>query len=38
MLFCGLALGRADPDAAINSWRAPREKLEEFATFSGFER
>jgi nitroreductase len=37
MLFCGLALGRADPDAPINNWRAPREPLESFASFEGFE-
>ena len=36
MLFCGMALGYADEAAAINSWRAPRVPLEEFATFSGF--
>ena len=36
MLFCGIALGHADEQAAINSWRAPRVKLEEFTTFSGF--
>jgi nitroreductase len=36
MLFCGMALGHADPDAAINSWRSPREPLESVATFSGF--
>jgi hypothetical protein len=32
-----LALGRADPDAPINNWRAPREPLESFASFEGFE-
>lgn len=37
MLFCGMAVGFADPDAAINSWRSPREPLAGFATFSGFE-
>ncbi len=37
ILFCGLALGHADPDAAVNRWRSPREPLEAFATFSGFE-
>jgi phage terminase large subunit-like protein len=26
----------ADPDAPINRWRAPREPLEAFASFSGF--
>jgi nitroreductase len=36
MLFCGMALGYADPDAAINSWRSPREPVGGFATFRGF--
>ncbi len=36
MLFCGMALGYADPAAPINQWRAPREPVEAFATFSGF--
>lgn len=36
MLFCGIALGHADEAAAINSWRAPRAALAEFASFSGF--
>ncbi len=37
MLFCGMALGHADPAAPINQWRAPREPVESFATFSGFD-
>ena len=37
MLFCGMALGYADPDAPINNWRSPREPLEVFASFEGFE-
>ena len=37
MLFCGLALGHADPDAPINQWRAPREPIDVFASFAGFE-
>ncbi len=36
ILFCGIALGHADPDAAINAWRSPREPLHAFATFHGF--
>lgn len=36
MLFCGIALGHADEGAAINSWRAPRAPLADFASFSGF--
>jgi hypothetical protein len=31
-----MALGHADEDAAINQWRAPREGLDDFATFDGF--
>ena len=37
ILFCGLALGFADRDAPINNWRAPREPLDAFASFDGFE-
>jgi nitroreductase len=37
ILFCGMALGHADPDAAINQWRAPRRPLDEFTAFRGFE-
>ena len=36
ILFCGMALGHADPDAAINRWRSPREPVAAFATFHGF--
>jgi len=36
MLFCGLALGHADPDAPVNGWRSTREGVEGFADFSGF--
>jgi nitroreductase len=36
MLFCGMALGHGDEAAPINSWRAPRAPVDEFATFSGF--
>ena len=36
ILFCGMALGYADPDAAINGWRSPREPIERFAIFRGF--
>jgi nitroreductase len=36
MLFCGMALGHADPDAPINNWRSPREPLDAFASFEGF--
>jgi len=36
MLFCGVALGYADPAAAINQWRTPRAGVDSFAAFSGF--
>ena len=32
-LFCGVAIGHADPDAPVNSLRSERFPLEEFATF-----
>ncbi len=32
-LFCGVAIGHADPDAAVNGLRSERFSLEEFATF-----
>jgi nitroreductase len=37
MIYSGMALGRADESAAINAWRSPREPLDAFATFEGFE-
>ena len=33
MLFCGVALGHADPDAPVNTLVTERQPLEEFATF-----
>ena len=36
ILYCGMALGYADPDAPINSLRTEREAAGEFATFRGF--
>lgn len=36
MLYCGMALGYADPEAAINKLRTEREAVEEFARFRGF--
>ena len=33
MLYCGMALGQADPDHPINQWRTDRAPLEEIATF-----
>lgn len=38
MLFCGIALGYADETAPINSWRAPRAPVENWASFRGFEK
>ena len=37
MIYSGMALGYVDDDAPINQWRSPREPLDAFATFSGFE-
>ena len=37
MIYSGMALGYEDRAAPINGWRSPREALEAFATFSGFE-
>ncbi len=37
MLYSGMALGYEDPAAPINSWRAPRVPLTDFASFSGFD-
>jgi nitroreductase len=36
MVFCGMALGQADPDAPINRWRSSREAIDRFAVFAGF--
>lgn len=37
MIYSGMALGHADENAAINAWRSPREPLDAFASFEGFE-
>lgn len=37
MLFCGLALGYADEDSAVNSLRSERAPLHEFSVFRGFQ-
>jgi len=37
MIYSGMALGYEDPAAPINSWRSPREPLDAYATFDGFE-
>ena len=36
-IVCGLSLGYADPDAAVNTLVSEREPVEAFATFHGFE-
>jgi nitroreductase len=37
MLFCGMALGRRDPEATINRFPVPREPFEAFAEMRGFD-
>ncbi len=37
MVYSGLALGYEDASAPINSWRSPREPLDAYASFEGFE-
>ncbi len=37
MIYSGMALGYADDSAPINGWRAPRDPLDTFASFEGFE-
>jgi len=37
MIYSGMAIGYADEMAPINGWRSPREPLDTFATFEGFE-
>jgi nitroreductase len=32
-LLCGMALGYEDPEASINHYRTPREKIEGFTQF-----
>jgi nitroreductase len=36
MIYSGMAIGVADENAPINSWRSPRDPLDVFASFSGF--
>lgn len=36
MIYSGMALGHADDNAPINTWRSPRASLDTFATFDGF--
>jgi nitroreductase len=37
IVYSGMAMGYADADAPINCWRSPREPVESFATFLGFD-
>ena len=36
MIYCGMALGWPDRDAAVNTLRSDRAAVDEFATFKGF--
>ena len=36
MIYCGMALGRADWDAPVNKLRSDRAPVDEIATFKGF--
>jgi nitroreductase len=36
MVYCGMALGHPDPDAAVNALYTERAELEEFAELRGF--
>lgn len=36
MIYCGMALGYADAEAAVNQLRTERASVDEFATFKGF--
>jgi nitroreductase len=36
IVYCGMALGHADPDAKVNQLRSKRAELNEFASFEGF--
>jgi len=36
MLFCGMAIGKRNPGAAVNGLVSERAPLEDFATFQGF--
>jgi nitroreductase len=35
-IWCGMALGHADPDALVNTLRAQRVPVNDFAVFEGF--
>lgn len=36
VLYAGMAIGRADPDASVNTLRSDRESVDAFARFEGF--
>lgn len=36
MIYCGMALGYADPNAPVNTLRSDRASVDEIATFKGF--
>jgi nitroreductase len=36
MIYCGMALGVADPEAKVNSLRSERVGVDEFTVFRGF--
>ncbi len=36
LIYCGMALGYADPGAPVNSLRTERASVDEFAAFAGF--
>ena len=37
IVYCGMAMGYADPDAPVNNFRMPRAPVEEYCRFHGFE-
>ncbi|MOA63569.1 hypothetical protein D3C78_1893350 [compost metagenome] len=37
LVYCGMALGYADPTAAVNGLRSERAPVEEFAVLKGFD-
>lgn len=37
MLFCGLAIGKRDPDAPVNNFERPRVALADQVRFLGFD-
>jgi nitroreductase len=37
LTVCGMAMGFADPDAKVNQFRMPRESVNNFVRFIGFD-